>query len=216
MKMKVHENFQLFWDDFTSRKPNEHGFFDEQIVKILHTPDQKYYEQRQQNKDGLGFQPLFVMFANPITQKTDKVLIKNVNDKLANDFRQYVRNQYVSELDKKFGTFTPDATDGYTEYDSWNSFEKSWFMRENGPVFDRNIPLLFDHISDVEYWTRKQTGEKVFYYQRLLVTTFLVAESKFYTFFIKDVNDTELGRIKLLVQSRIGLEPERMFRHASS
>ena len=209
--MKVYENLKLFFDELGNEDPNQFGFKDLQLVRVIHTPDSEYQELVAKREDQLGFQPILLKFADPFTHKTSQVIIKNVNDETAEKIKDYFRKKYVLDLPKKIGNFTPDVFDAYTEYDSWEDFSKSWFVRDSGPVFHINIPLLVDHMSDVEYWTKKQTGEKVLTYQRLLVTTYLTKENKFYRFFIKNVNDDEFNRIKLLIQSQVGLNSDRLY-----
>ena len=143
--------------------------------------------------------------ANPITKSTKQVLIKDVQDKLATDFLKYRNDQFVGQLGARFGSFRPDEFQAFAEYDSWESFYNNWLERDGKSVIGHNLPLLFDHTPKVEYWTRKQSGLDVLEYQRLLVTTFFVPKNQFYDFFIKDVDDAEMQRIKLLSMSRIGL-----------
>ena len=209
--MKVFENLQLFFDALSSQQNNQFGFNNQQLVRITHISDSEYQTQVNKGQDELGFQPLLLKFADPFEQKTDQVLVKNVNDEAVSKIKDYFRRLYVANLPVKFGSFTPDVYDAYTEYDSWEEFSRSWFVRDGRSVFHINIPLLFDHISDVEYWTKKQSGEKVLEYQRLLITTYLTRENKFYRFFIKNVNDEEFNRIKLLVQSQVGLSSDGLY-----
>lgn len=213
--MKIYENFQLFWDELHSEQPNAFNFHDWQVAQILHTSDEEYGRQQATGTDELGFQPLSVLLANPFTKQTKQVLIKDVRSKLAHDFKDFCRKQYNADLPKKFGSFRPDEFHAFTEYDSWDSFYKTWLERHGKPVFDLNIPLLFDHTPRTEYWVRKQTGQEVLPYQRLLITTYFVSKGQFFDFFIKDVDDGEAERIKLLIQSRIGLNIDRLFSHSN-
>jgi len=208
--VKIYETLHDFIDALSKRTNNKHGFFDDQAVRLVHTSDVQYQQQIAQNEDKLGFQPLLIKFANPMNKKVSQVIVKGVDDANAANIREHFKKEYASTLDKRFGSFMPEEFHAYTEYETWEDFDKSWFTREGKPVFYINMPLLFDHISDIEYWTRRQTGEKVMNYQRLLVTTYFVTENKFFTFFIKNVDDAEMSRIKNVVMSRIGLNTEKI------
>lgn len=214
--MKVYDSFQLFWNDLSAEKPSKHGFHDWQVVQILHTSDEEYRAQQATGSNELGFQPLSVTLANPFIHQTKQALIKNVDSKLAQDFRDFCRKQYYGELPNRFNSFKPDTFHAFAEYDNWESFYKTWLEREGKTVFNLNIPLLFDHTPKIEYWTRKQTGQEIMPYQRLLVTTYFVSKNQFFDFFIKNINDSEADRIKLLTQSRIGLNIDQLFSDVSS
>jgi hypothetical protein len=209
--MKVYDNFQHFWNDVQAEQLNAHHFHDWQVAQILHTPDETYQQQAASGLDELGFQPLSVTFANPFLQQSKQVLVKHVDSQLAHDFREYCRKQYIDQLPHRFGSFTPDSFHAFAEYDNWESFNESWLERQDGPVYNRNLPLLFDHTPKIEYWTRKQTGQEIMPYQRLLVTTFFPAKNQFFTFFVKQVDDGEAERVKLLTQSRISLSVGQLF-----
>ena len=209
--MKIYETFQHFWNEFSATKPNVHGFNDQILVSHLHTNDVSYMTQRQDGTDALGFQPLLLIFANPMTKTTTKYLVKNVDDNLAASFLHYCRKQYSEQFPSLFGSFRPDEFHAFAEYDNWESFYKNWFEHKGVSVLDRHLPLLFDHTPMIEYWTRKQTGLEVLPYQRLLVTTFFAPKNQFFDFFIKDVDDAEIERIKLLTQSRLGFNLEKVY-----
>ena len=210
--MKIYDSFQLFWDVFSAEKPNSHGFHDWQVVQAIHISDEEYARQTATGEDELGFQPMSLILANPIAKEAKQVLIKNVTDKVARSFREYCREQYASQIGGRFGSFTPDQIHAFVEYDSWESFYKTWLERDGKPMFMHNIPLLFDHTPKIEYWSRKQTGQGVLRYQRLLVTTYFVSKNQFFDFFIKNVSDEEAERVKLLTQSRIGLSIDLLFK----
>ncbi|MGH7249576.1 MAG: hypothetical protein ACREGC_01240, partial [Minisyncoccia bacterium] len=169
--MKIYDSFQSFWNEYSPAKPNVHGFQDWQVVQIIHTSDEEYARQTSTGQDELGFQPLSIVLANPIAKEAKQVLVRDVTDKTANDFRDYCRKQYLDQLDKRFGSFKPDTFHAFAEYDSWDSFYNVWLEREGKPMFMHNVPLLFDHTPKIEYWTRKQTGQEILPYQRLLLTT---------------------------------------------
>jgi len=209
--MQIYDTFQQFWNELSSQTLNSHQFHDWQVVQVLHTSDQEYAVQKATVQDELGFQPLSITLANTLTQQSKQVLIKDVTDSIANDFRTYARHQYVDDLPQCFGSFRPDTFEAFAEYDNWELFYTTWLEREGKLVVNQNVPLLFDHTPKVEYWTRKQTGQPVLPYQRLLVTTFFASKNQFFDFFIKNVDDAEMSRIMLLMQSRIGLNVETLF-----
>jgi hypothetical protein len=209
--MKIYETFQLFWNDFAQEKPNKHGFNDWTLVKHLHVNDDLYQQQRQAGLDELGFQPFQLTFANPLEKSTKQVLIKGVDNELANRFLHYSRQLYLGQIEARFGSFRPSEFQALTEYDTWESFYETWLERGGKSVLNHHIPLLFDHTNQIEYWTRKQTGLQVLPYQRLLLTTYFAPEDRFFDFFIKNVDDAEIQRIMLLNQSRIGLNLEILY-----
>lgn len=203
--MTVHENFQTFWNEFSSATPNKYGFLDWQVVSYLHVSDKDYARQNAEGQNELGFQPLMVTLANPFTKETTEHLVKNVTDATAEQFLSMARDRYIKEFGKRFGSFTPSEMHAFAEYDTWDNFYYHWLERDGKQVFSKNVPLLIDHTPKIEYWTRKQSGEDVLPYQRILITTYFVSQKKFYSFFIKEINDSEFERIKLLLQSRVGL-----------
>lgn len=209
--MKIYDSFEQFWNAFASEKRNAFGFHDWQVVQITHTSDVEYRQQVQSGQDELGFQPLSVVLANPFLRQTRQAVIKNVTDKTAEGFKDYCRKQYYNELPSRYGSFRPDEFHAFAAYDSWESFYTTWLEREGKQVFYMNIPLLFDHMPQVEYWTRKQTGQEVLPYHRLLVTTYFVHKRQFFDFIIKDVDDAKIEQIKLLMGSRIGLNLEMLY-----
>lgn len=212
--MRVYDSFQHFWDELNFEHMNAFNFHDWQVVQILHTDDEEYRKHLAAGNDELGFQPLSVTLANPFIQQTERIIVKNVDSKLANDFRDFCRKNYYEQLAHRFNSFRPDATRAFVEYDNWVSFYETWLERAGKMVFSQNIPLLFDHTPKIEYLTRKQTGQKILPYQRLLITTYLVSKGQFFDFFIKEIDDGEAERIKLLIQSRIGLNLNQLFSDA--
>lgn len=209
--MQIYDSFQQFWDEYALSKPNNHGFYDWTVVRLVHTSDKDYQTQKHENNDELGFQPLTVTLANAFEKQSKLVIIKNVNNALAADFARFSRERYLSDLPKRFGSFRPGETNAYTEYDDWPSFNSNWLERNDVPVFQHNVPLLIDHTPKVEYWLRKQTGETVLPYQRLLITTFFASKNQFFDFFIKNVDDEAAHQINMLLQSRISLSAGQLF-----
>lgn len=209
--MKIYESFNQFWEEFSGKPLNQHGISDVVISEVLHTSDKQYANQVREGNDELGFQPLSLLLVNPLQKTFQQALIKNVNDQTANKVRQFAKDQYIEELSRRFVDLRPDEFHAFTEYENWEDFYTNWLERAEKPVFNKNLPLLFDHTSKINYWTRKQTGQEVMPYQRLLITTFFIPKRQFYDFFIKNVDDNELERIKLLLLSRIELANENLF-----
>ncbi len=171
----------------------------------MHVGDAEYAEQRRNGTDELGFQPFTITLANPFKKEIKEYLVKHVPDTTVEQFLAFSRDRYNQELGNRFGNFTPDETHAFAEYDTWENFYTHWLERDGKQVFSKNIPLLFDHTPKIEHWTRKQSGVEVLPYQRLLITTYFVSKKQFFSFFIKEVEDSEMERIKLLAQSRVGL-----------
>lgn len=209
--MQVYDSFQKFWNDYSATQPNIHGFQDWQVVQILHTSNTDYAKQVAHDADELGFQPLTILLADPLKKQTKRLLVKNVDDKLANDFRVYSRTQYSDQLANRFVNLKADTFHAFAEYDNWQSFYNSWLERDGKPVFMHNLPLLFDHTPKIDYWARKQTGQKVLPHQRMLITTYFINNNKFFDFFIKNVSDDEAERIKLITLSRLALNIDLLF-----
>jgi len=213
--MKTYETFQLFWNEHSQVKPNTHGFHSWILTKYMHINDTDYAGQVSGRTDQLGFQPLWLTFADPFSQSLSQVLIKNVDDSLLARYLHHARNEYVTQLKSRFGSFTPDELHAFAEYDTWESFYTSWLEREGVSMLHHHIPLLFDHTPAVEHWTRKQTGLDVLPYQRLLITTFFAPKNQFFNFFIKNVPDHELERIQSLHLSRVELNSTSLYASAA-
>lgn len=211
--MNVYESFQAFWDTHCAESPNRYGFFDWQPVALHHVSDLDYETDRLLARDSLGFQPLMITLANPFIKEHQTILVKHVTDDLFARYQAYCRSTFVRTFGHRHGSFRPDATHAYTEYPDWPSFSRSWLDRPDRPVYAENLPLLVDHTPAAEYWARKQVGDKILLYQRLLVTTFHVASKTFYDFFVRDVNDEVAGRIRSLLESRLYLNSESLFQN---
>lgn len=211
--MNVYESFQAFWDDHRAESPNRYGFFDWQPVALHHVSDLDYETNRLLARGSLGFQPLMVTQANPFTREHRTILVKHITDELFARYQAYCRSTYTRDFGHRHASFRPDATHAYTEYPDWQSFASVWLDRPERPVYAENLPLLIDHTPSLEYWTRKQMGDKVLPYQRLLVTTFHVPSRTFYDFFIKHIDDETAGRIKALLESRIYLHQDSLFQN---
>ncbi len=209
--MKLYDTFQLFWTDYAQTQPNSHGFNDWVMVKYLHIDDATFAMQQRVGSDELGFQPLWLTFANPLNKTVRQTLIKGVDDSTLSGFLDYSREMYLEQLDARFGSFKPGEFHAFAEYDTWEAFYKTWLERAGQSVLNHHIPLLFDHTPNIEYWTRKQTGLEVLPHQRLLLTSYFAPKNEFFDFFIKNVDDAEMHRIKLLSQSRIRLNLDKLY-----
>ena len=213
MTMKIYTTIDEFLSEYWPKSNSDLNKKLWQVVDIVHVSDERYALQVVNGADELGFQPLNITVAHPLGKESRQVLIKNINDTVADSFRNYCRSKFVSTLPERFVSMRPDETQAYTEYPRWEDFYKVWLERDGQPVFHANMPLLFDHMPDTEYLMRRQTGQKVLSNQRLLVTTYFVHKKQFYDFFIKNVNDVELQRIKNLLQSRVQLHQSSLFKN---
>lgn len=212
--MKTYETFQHFWNNYGAHEPNSAGFHDWVLVNYTHTSDKAYTKQQQNGTDTLGFQPLLVTYANPFTKSSEKSLIKNVDDAQLAGMLHFYRQKYHEQFESRFGSFRPDEFTAFAEYDSWDSYHKVWLERDGHSTLDKHIPLLFDHTPAIEYWSRKQTGQEVMSYQRLLVTTYFAPKNQFFDFFIKNIDDNEMNKIRSLTVSRLGFNLDKLYSRA--
>src|SRR5690606_36010302 len=97
--MQTYDSFRQFWNEHSQTKPEPFKFDEWSIVQLLHLNDEEYAQARSEGKDELGFQPLSITFANPFTHESKKVLVKNVNDKVFNEFINYYGTRFLDQLD---------------------------------------------------------------------------------------------------------------------
>lgn len=177
----------------------------------MHTNNSMYAVQNAAGNDELGFQPLSILLTNPFTHETRYEVVKHVNDESFLAFWRHYVDHYMNQYDKRFGLFRPEKFDCFCEYDTWEEFAQNWTEYEGSSIIMHNPVLLFDHMPNLEYWTRRQTHQKVLPYQRLVVTTYYISENKFFDFIVKNISDEKLDNIRMLMKSRVGLNLEELF-----
>lgn len=209
--MVLYDSIEEFWAALQKRNDAIHGFDNWTIVRFLHTSDTEYAGQVAQGSDELGFQPLSIILANPFTHQAEHQVIKNVNDHLFAQFKQFYTKHFVHQLSNRFGLFRPEKFEAYTEYDTWTNFKTAWLEHEGKPAHMHNFPLLFDHMPKLDYWSRRQTKQVVLPYQRLIVTTYFIHKNQFFDFIIQHISDEEMARIKLLTESSLRLSVDTLF-----
>ena len=209
--MKIYDTFDQFWHDYFDKKLPDVGFDAWAIAKLTHTNDQEYQKLRATGKDSLGYQPTMVTLADPLKQKKAEVIIKNLPTASYNSLRQQYQHRFIDQLPKRFGLYRSDKKQADAIYDKWEAFTDEWFTRDGKSTLSYNLPLLFDHVSDAEYWGWKQKGFDPCGTQRLIVTVFQYRTGRFADVFITGVNDAEMSRIKMLMQSKLSLQAEELF-----
>jgi hypothetical protein len=214
--MQSYESFHEFWEYAQSLNRGTNALETWTLAHLNHTSDTEYMKKRSEGRDELGFQPLFLTYVHAKSRQIQRIVVKHVVDDVANRFRIYARELYMHQLSQRFASFRPDEIHAFTEYDNWEEFYDNWLQSQGQPIFDFNVPLIFDHTPKLEYIARKQSGQRVLPYQRMLVTTYFVSSNQFYDFFIKHVNDDEARRIKLIVQSRFDMHAQTLYGNEAS
>jgi hypothetical protein len=208
--MKIFDTFDEFWNAYFS-KPGQAGFDTWSIAKFTHTNDQEYANLKAAGKDTLGFQPTMLTLADPLTLQKDEVVIKNLPTTHAASLRQQYQQRFIDQLPRRFGLFRPDIKQADAIYSSWEEFAAEWLERDGKSLLQYNLPLLFDHVSDIEYWGWQQKGFDPCGTQRLIVTVFQYRTGRFAEVFITNMTDAEMSRIAMLLQSRLTLNMQELF-----
>jgi hypothetical protein len=209
--MKIYDTFDQFWPDYFSGELPETGFDAWAIAKFTHTTDLEYQKLHAGGKDTLGYQPTMLTLADPLKQKRVEVIIKGLPTATYDSLRQQYQHRFISQLPKHFGLFHTDKKQADAIFDTWQAFIDTWLTRDGQSLLSYNLPLLFDHVSDAEYWAWKQKGFDPCGTQRLIVTVFQYRTGRFADVFITNVTDAEMSRIKLLMQSKLTLQAEDLF-----
>ena len=209
--MKFYDRFDQFWYDYFGSTLPEAGFDAWTIAKFAHTHDQEYQQLRAQGKDALGYQPTMITLADPLRQTSAEVIVKDLPTADYQSLRQQYQHRFIDQLPKRFGLFHSDKKQADAIFDTWESFTDEWLMRDGKSLLPYNLPLLFDHVSDVEYWGWKQKGFDPCGTQRLIVTVFQYRTGRFADIFITNVADAEMSRIAMLMQSKFTLHAEELF-----
>lgn len=201
--METFNSFTDFWRSM--QQASKHGFDRWVIAHFTHTSDETYAEAVAHGTDTLGFQPLLLTLADPVAQQTKEVVIKNVTDSALSEIKQHYSDRFIRQLPRRFGLFAADKNQADAIYASWRDLEAEWFMRDGQSVLDLNLPLLFDHVSNTQYWAWQQKGYEPCDTQRLIITVFQYRTGRFADLFITDVDDNEMQRIAMLLQSKLSL-----------
>ncbi len=209
--MKIYDTFDLFWHDYFDDMLPGTGFDAWAIAKLTHTTDQDYQRLKVTGKDTLGYQPTMITLADPLKQKVAEVIIKNLPTAAYDSLRRQYQYRFIEQLPRRFGLFHSDSKQADAVFDKWETFTNEWLMRDGENLLSYNLPLLFDHVSDAEYWGWRQKGFDPCGTQRLVATVFQYRTGRFAEVFITDVTDAEMSRIKLLMQSKFTLQMEELF-----
>lgn len=158
-------------------------------VRFMHTSDQEYAEVKGTKDDPLGFQAAMVLVAHPFDKTCEELLIRDVTDvdyqKVAEWYQEYYFSHFSEcvHQDKQKHHY-------HAEFATWDEFVRAWCVDENNQsLVQYNFPVLFDHVSDVDYWSWKKQEVDYCGYQRLIVTICQYRYKKFIDVFIKDVDD---------------------------
>lgn len=158
----------------------------------------------------LGFRPTLLTLANPFTFQTESVVVKDIAEESIPRLKQQLRQRYIAQFEQRFKLFDAEKYQADAVYDSWSDFAGQWVQHGSDYRLPFNLPLLFDHVSDIDYWAWQQKQFDPVGNQRLIVTIFQQRTNKFAEVFIGNVSDAELGRIKLLLASHVKLNAERI------
>lgn len=206
--MKIYDSFDTVINDYFILAPQAAGFDTWTIAKFIHTSDDAYRQLVSAGKDTLGYQPTMLTLADPLNQQKDEVIIRNLPTASYAAVRQQYTHRFVEQLPGRFGLFYSDKKQADAIFTSWEEFARDWLERGGQNLLPYNLPLLFDHVSDAEYWGWQQKGFDPCGTQRLIITVFQYRTGRFADVFITGVSDAEMARIRMLVMSRltIGLE----------
>jgi hypothetical protein len=209
--MHVFDTFSAFWQAFFDGDASA-PFEVWAIANVAHTPDHAYTQLEATGQDKLGFQPTMFTLADPLTQRHETVVVKDLSTRDVTELSQQYRQRFLSQLPRRFGLFHAEKARGDAVYPSWEAFAQEWLTgADSQELLAYNLPLLFDHVSDLEYWGWQQRGFEPCGTQRLIITLFQYRTGHFADVFITNVDDTEMSRITLLAQSKIGLGADRIF-----
>lgn len=210
--VKIYDTFDHFWHDYFSGQPNTQASFDAwTIAHFTHTSDEEYQQLRLAGKDSLGYQPTLLTLADPLNQENVEVIVKNMSDTVYHSLRGQYQQRFIEQLPNRFGLFHAESQQADAIYDSWEQFAQAWLTNEGQNVLKYNLPLSFDHVSDIDYWAWQQKGFDPCGTQRLIVTIFQYRTGRFAEIFVTGVTDAEMSRIALLMRSQLTLQAEELF-----
>lgn len=207
--MKIFDTFEDFWKAYFSDR-GSHGFDVWTIAHFTHTDDSTYHKQKAEKKDKLGFQPTMITLADPLRLRKEEAVIKGLTDAANDSLRAQCQHRFIEQLPARFGLFHPDIREADAIYETWEQFAAEWLERDGRSLLPYNLPVLFDHVSDIEYWGWQQKGFDPCGTQRLVITVFQYRTGRFAEVFISNVDDSAMSRIKLLVQSKLTLQMQEL------
>jgi len=209
--MRVFDTFEAFWQAYFGSQTTL-PFEVWTIAHIAHTDDQAYAQAKTAGQDKLGFQPTMFTLADPLAQRHETAIVKDLSTAAVAALSQQYQQRFMGQLPARFGLLHADKASGDAVYDSWEAFAAAWLISADGQdLLTYNLPLVFDHVSDLEYWGWQQKEFDPCGTQRLIITIFQYRTGHFADIFITNVNDTEMARIALLAQSKIGFAADRIF-----
>jgi hypothetical protein len=208
--MKIYKDLSSFWNEYFSQTPEYH-FDDWSIVHFGHVSDSEYADIKGTKKDTLGFQPALITIANPHHQQSADVVIKGMSDSDMAQLKQLYQQRFIEQFESRFGAFYPEKKSGSVEYDSWDLFTAFWVEAEGKNVLKYNVPLLFDHPTDLEYWAWQQKKSCPIQYQRLIVTVFQPRKNQFHDIFIQNVKESDMPRIRAYMKEKISESTKELF-----
>ncbi|MGH7157971.1 MAG: hypothetical protein ACREGD_02750 [Candidatus Saccharimonadales bacterium] len=203
--MKVYDSFDVFWRDYFDGQDPSEAIDTWAIAKFTHTSDDEYRELQAAGRDNLGYQPTLLTLADPKRRIKEEVIIKNLPTATVHSLKSQYQKRFTQQLPRRFGLFNPSRKQADAVYPRWDDFAAEWFIKDGQDILGYNLPLLFDHVSDAEYWAWQQKGFDPCGTQRLVVDIFQHRTGRFAEIFITDVTDAEMSRIRLLMQSKLTL-----------
>jgi len=210
--MKMFESFDDFWREYFTGEPQQATGFDTYtIAKFTHTTDADYAQAKAAGQDRLGFQPTLLTLASPHARGKSEVVVRGLATPAHDNLRGQYRRRFAMQLPARFGLFHAGKNQADAVFKTFEAFEQSWLQSGGQSVLAYNLPLLFDHVSDVDYWAWRQKGFDPCGTQRLIITIFQYRTGRFADVFLTDVDDAEMARIALLIKSKMALQAEQLF-----
>ncbi|HEX8183026.1 MAG TPA: hypothetical protein VF575_05500 [Candidatus Saccharimonadales bacterium] len=203
--MKIYDTFDAVIHDYFETNAVGFSFDTWAIAKFLHTSDADYQQLVATGGNTLGYQPTMLTLADPLQQQKDEVIIRNLPTSTYAAVREQYAHRFIDQLPGRFGLFHSDKKQADAIFNSWEEFAGEWLERDGQSLLPYNLPLLFDHVSDAEYWGWQQKGFDPCGTQRLIVTVFQYRTGRFADVFITNVTDAEMARIRMLIMSRLTL-----------
>ena len=180
------------------------------IAKFIHTSDTDYRSQAAAGKNSLGYQPTLLTLADPFNQQKNEVMVRGLQSTVYQLIREQYIHRFIDQLPRRFGLINSEKKQADAVFASWQGFADAWLERDGKSLLPYNLPLLFDHVSDAEYWSWQHKGFDPCGTQRLIITVFQYRTGRFADVFITDVTDAEMARIRMLITSKLTLGLEEV------